>query len=84
MTGQPDAPPKTSNELALERTTLADDRTDLAVERVRGLVSEAQKRTQKRVAEAQKNVRKVEPGVPLDSWSTIALMAAICGPDFLE
>ena len=33
MTGQPDAPPKTSNELALERTTLADDRTDLAVER---------------------------------------------------
>ena len=34
--------------------------TDLAVERVRGLVSEAQKRTQKRVAEAQKNVRKVE------------------------
>ena len=33
MTGQPDATPKTSNELALERTTLADDRTDLAVMR---------------------------------------------------
>jgi hypothetical protein len=34
--------------------------TDLAVERVRGFVTEAQKRTQQRVAEAQKNVRKVE------------------------
>ena len=34
--------------------------TDLAVERVRGYVTEAQKRTQQRVAEAQKNVRKVE------------------------
>ena len=34
--------------------------TDLAVERVRGFVTEAQKRTQKRVAEAQKSVRKVE------------------------
>jgi putative membrane protein len=31
MTSQADAPPKTSNELALERTTLADERTDLAV-----------------------------------------------------
>ena len=30
MTGQPDAPPKTSNELAAERTVLADERTDLA------------------------------------------------------
>ena len=34
--------------------------TDLAVERVRGFVTETQKRTQQRVAEAQKNVRKVE------------------------
>ena len=34
--------------------------TDLAVERVRGFVSETQKRAQKRVAEEQKNVRKVE------------------------
>lgn len=34
--------------------------TDLAVERVRGYVTEAQKRTQKRLAEAQQNVRKVE------------------------
>ncbi len=33
MTDQPDAPPKTSNELAAERTTLADERTDLAVAR---------------------------------------------------
>ena len=33
MTDQPDATPKTSNELALERTTLADERTDLAVTR---------------------------------------------------
>ena len=33
MTGQPEATPKTSNELALERTTLADERTDLAVAR---------------------------------------------------
>ena len=33
MTGQPDAPQKTSNELALERTTLADERTDLALTR---------------------------------------------------
>lgn len=34
--------------------------TDLAVERVRGFVTEAQKRTQKRVAEAQKSVRNVD------------------------
>lgn len=34
--------------------------TDLAVERVRGYVTEAQKRTQKRLAEASQNVRKVE------------------------
>ncbi len=34
--------------------------TDLAVERVRGFVTEAQKRTQKRVADAQKSVRNVE------------------------
>ena len=33
MTSQPDVPQKTSNELALERTTLADERTDLAVTR---------------------------------------------------
>ena len=33
MTGQPDATPKTSNELAVERTALADERTDLAVAR---------------------------------------------------
>lgn len=34
MTSQPDVPQKTSNVLALERTTLADERTDLAVTRL--------------------------------------------------
>ena len=33
MTGLPEAPAKTANELAVERTTLADERTDLAVVR---------------------------------------------------